>query len=332
MFGGVMILLLLIGGAAATFPPETFAAAATAKFQIKPQTYEVVFSVGGRYVVHINDKNGDRLRLNKTKFDVMVMHVVNNGYVFKSLKFRDLLCINWSKSFKMLSYPSTPNLPGDCVVQMERVGVAVGFKSELEYERVDDKLCVKKSDIEASSKYRLFVQQGLVKYYLKVATNLLSTTDSSKASEFTIQYTRCREEREVGNFVCRILYRNGAKCREEDDFVREHFLWKRQVEGGLTTTSSSSTSTSTTTTTTTITTTTTPAPDLVFVSPVSEEEEDNLLLVDNISSIGDDDVSEDTSNTNFWCDYVDVFCSNSANKLNHNFFYILLLFIFFFEQ
>lgn len=340
MLGGAAVLLLLVGGAVAAFPPETFGAAA-AKFQIKPQTYEVVFKVGDQFVAHINDRNGDRLRLSATKFDVMVMYVVNNGYVFKSLWSKDLLCINWSKSFKMLSYPSTPNLPADCVVRMERLGTASDSDSELKYERVGAKLCVQKSDIEAGSKYRLFVQQGSVKYYLKVGTSLLSTTDSGKASEFTVQYTRCREDREVGNFVCRILYRKGGKCRQEEDFVREHSLWKRQIEERLTpvvitTTLSSVTGdiSSSITTPSRTTTTTSKSKELVYVSPVYEEEEEEEddeerpSLVDNISTSVDDSATEPAVSTHFWCSYVDVLCSSSAAELNNQ-NCTLILFIFF---
>ncbi|AAS82621.1 ORF117 [Agrotis segetum granulovirus] len=295
-----IILIMFLSKTYGAFPPETFLGTKNGLMQAKAQTYEVILKIDKQYVSHVPKKSGNRLYLSTTSFSPLIMYVIKDGYVFRNAKYNDILCYMEYNGFRMLSFPKDRYMPQSCIFYMEIISGGEE-KKELEYKLNKEKeLCILSSDITAYNQQKLYVKINNVKRYLTIDEKGMK--NEKDGSIFSFSYTDCLtsvEERNY-NFICRILRRGGQYCAEGDRFVADHFRWKKELIDNLAETS--------------------------FTDTTTTFYEDNSTST-TVFSV---DAHQTPSSTYFWCDYVDMFCSNSSVRVtNTKTLLIILIFILF---
>nr|AIU36776.1 ORF129/130 [Cydia pomonella granulovirus]AIU37055.1 ORF129/130 [Cydia pomonella granulovirus]QDW81189.1 ORF130 [Cydia pomonella granulovirus]QGY99301.1 ORF129/130 [Cydia pomonella granulovirus]QGY99585.1 ORF129/130 [Cydia pomonella granulovirus] len=235
-----VVLVVLVLEVRARFPPSNIGAIGvrvSSALVVSPQYYEIQLEeVSGKGVCHRPDINGNRLYLKENVSGITFqMFEVNGGYVYKHYAHNDILCLNSGKTFKMLTYPSTNNLPDDCLLQFDIISndtlhTPVAYKLN---ER-NDNLCVDRSDIGHDFKFRLYTTSKNTKYYLYITdTALSSVVNREVGTVFQTKYTRCMDYVDNwGTFIC-YINRKRWPCEDGTGFDKSVVRWKRSVIGDL---------------------------------------------------------------------------------------------------
>jgi hypothetical protein len=223
-----MLILLLLHLVYGVFPPPTLLRY-TDQLVVGPQVYNIFLSHGDKNVIHTPKPNGDRLFLSAiTPPTPMVLYTVNHGYIIKNDIFNDILCLNSDSIFRMLSYPSTTDLPNACILSIESVENHTKTNPPLTYSLINNTLCVNSSDIDIDTTFYISNNDN----YLIVDENILSATPiKSLATNFTVKHTPCITSREKPekNFLCRLENKRVDSCPTADKFVNKHNDWKNKI-------------------------------------------------------------------------------------------------------
>lgn len=198
-----------------------------AQLRLSPRYREITLRSNDLSIVHIPDRNGDRLRLGYGAPVILTIFDVNDGHVVTSYGSRDVLCLNAKKVFRMLTRPSTNNLPEDCIMYFD--GDLVGDADYAPDQRGE--LCVKEKN--QSYKVKLYSESEGKRYYLNVTTTSMSTSYENESSSFEMRHAPCLKRSPVTTFVC-YLSRTEWPCENSSSLDKNILEWKHKLSASAT--------------------------------------------------------------------------------------------------
>ncbi|UOS85783.1 ORF109 [Pieris rapae granulovirus] len=293
----------------------------TPSLKISPKYYELkMYTTNNESVWHTPNRNGNRLRIESdtvAKSIIFQIFVVNNGYLIKYFNYRDMLCLNSQKQFKMLTRPSTNNLPNDCIVFFENMNNASdNCNNNINYKLFENKnICIDKNTSTINNcQFVVYALFDKTKYYLKITkTSLTSTRYFKEATVFKAMYQSCLSQISEGlsAFVC---YINKETWPCNNAKIMDHKIdqWKKKILKNYTTNTNNLIHTIDTTTT--------------ITSLFSNTIKTTTNLLANTTKLPIYYFSTNAPTTSSWfdinffgCNNINLFgCNNMSNKKNTN--------------